>query len=250
MRGLLWLFVLGVILMTTSRGNATDNASWTPDPEVTAMLVADPGLLQRKLETAMTDLLHQPASLTIELTPYPDKPSAEGYLQKVHVFTRRGSIDNLVIDIAELFFEDVQLNTTKLIREEKIDTHQVRTINMDVLIQESDLNTFLAAKAKSIKVDHPKISLSKGRMKLSGSTKYGFVKVAFSATGGFSIKDSKEIWFHASTLKLNSMTMPRAFVGSLVKRINPVLNLEKFPFRLNLREIIIDEGSMRFTSFR
>lgn len=235
--------------MTTSPV-AADNASWTPDPEITAMLVADPGLLQRKLEAAMTTLLNQPASLTIELTPYPDKPASEGHLQKVHVYTRRGNIDNLIIDVAELFFEDVQLNTTKLIRDEKIDPELVRTINMDVIIQESDLNTFLAAKAKSIKVDKPKIQLTKGKMRLSGSTKYGFVKVAFSAVGGFTIKDSREIWFHANTLKLNSMTMPRAFVGSLVKRINPVLNLEKFPFRLNLRDIIIDEGLMRFTSFR
>lgn len=247
------IFLFGAFFMLFPITDArAENATWTPDPEITAALAADPGLLQRKLESSMRALLNQPASLTVELTPYhdPDKPPSLGHLQKVHVITKRGSVDNLIIDVAELYFEEVQLNTTKLIRDEKIDPHVVRTINMDVLIRENDLNTFLEAKARGIKVDRPKVVLSRKELKLSGSTKYGIVKVSFTATGNFSIKDSKEIWFHAKNLKLNSMTMPRAFVGSLIKRINPVLNLEKFPFRLNLREIIIDNGSMRFTSFR
>ena len=45
------------------------------------------------------------------------------------------------------------------------------------------------------------------------------------------------------------MSMPRAFIGSIVKRINPVLNLKKFPFRLNLKEIHISRGTLRFTSY-
>jgi hypothetical protein len=46
------------------------------------------------------------------------------------------------------------------------------------------------------------------------------------------------------------MAMPRSFVGMIVKQINPVMDLNKFPFKLNLSEIRINRGEMNFTSFR
>ena len=51
-------------------------------------------------------------------------------------------------------------------------------------------------------------------------------------------------------MKVNRMTMPRSFVGMIIKKINPVLDLEKFPFRLNLEAIELKKGEMHFTSFR
>jgi hypothetical protein len=224
--------------------------SWSPDPEITAQLAATPELLQQKLESAMRKLLNDPASLSIVITPLTAERTSRGQLAKVSVKTRRGNIDNLILDHADIDFEEVQLDTTKLIREEKIDPIEVKTINMDVILREADLNTFLIAKAASIKVTEPRVTLKPGKIELSGATKYGFVKAKFWAEGDFSVKDSREIWFHARRMKINSLAMPRAFIGSLVKRINPVLNLAKFPFKLNLSEIRIEPGALHFTSFQ
>lgn len=227
---------------------SSEKPSWSADPEITEMIAADPGLIDDKLTSAMQKLLNNPASLTITLTPFNEKETSLGHFQKVYVNTLHGTVDGLILDKAEIDFEDVQLDTTKLIREEKIDPVNVKSINMDVIITEKDLNDFLAVKAQSLKVRNPKVNLNPGKMQLSGSAKYGIVRVNFWAEGGFSVKDSKEVWFHPHKMKLNSMTMPRAFVGSLVKRINPVLNLDKFPFRLNLSEIKIEKGALHFTS--
>jgi len=233
-----------------SSGSATASPPWIPSPEVTAVFASDPGLLERKLDLAMRKLLKNPSSMTIKIVASDPVAASKGNLREVFIHEEEGQIDSLVIFKADIQFLDVQLDTTKLLKEEKIDSKSVKSINMDVIIREVDLNAFLAVKAKKIKVDDPKVKLMKDRMDLEGTTRYSFVKVKFFASGGFSIHDSREVWFHPKKLKVNQLVMPRAFVGTIVKKINPGLNLDKFPFRLNLKEIRIEQGSLHFTSFR
>lgn len=225
-------------------------ASWTPDPVVTAELASSPLLLKQKLEEAMRLVVKDPKLLDIRIVEYSPDYTSRGRLKQVIVNTEGGEIDGLILHRASFDFDDVQLDTTKLLRETKIDTIAVCNIDMDVLILESDMNAYLGEKARNIKVDNPRVELATGQLILSGSTKYSLVKVNFWANGNFEVRNSREIWFHARKLKLNSMSMPRAFVGTIIKRINPVLNLEKFPFRLNLKEIRIEKGALHFISTR
>ncbi len=244
------LFLLTALSIFSLSPLAADNASFTPDPEITARIASDPSIIEQKLISSMNKLLENPASLSIILTPVNASETANGRFRKVMVHTSRGSVDNLTLNRADIDFEDVQLDTGKLLNEDKIDPVSMSNINMDVSILEKDLNAFLDAKSKSIKVDKPRIEIASGVMQLSGSTKYGLVKVEFWASGDLSIKDGREIWFHARKMKVNRMTMPRSFVGMIVKKINPVLDLEKFPFKLNLDAIELNPGEMHFTSFR
>lgn len=226
------------------------NENYSPDPEITAQIASDPEIIERKLISSMNKLLENPATLSIELTQIDPEQTALGRFKKIVVHTSRGSIDNLTLSRADIDFEDVQLDTRKLLVEDKIDPVSMSNINMDVSILETDLNTFLDAKSKSIKVDRPRILIRSGNMELSGSTKYGLVKVEFWTTGNLTIKDGREIWFHSSRMKVNRMSMPRSFVGMIIKKINPVLDLKKFPFKLNLDAIELKPGEMHFTSFR
>ena len=240
-------------LASTSVPTATCSeklASWTPDPVVTAELASSPQLLKQKLEEAMRVVVKDPKLLDIRIMEYSPEYTSRGRLKQVIVNTEGGEVDGLILHRASFDFDDVQLDTTKLFREAKIDTIAVCNIDMDVLILESDLNAYLGEKARKIKVDNPRVELATGQLRLSGSTKYSLVKVNFWATGNFQVRNSQQIWFHANKLKLNSMSMPRAFVGTIIKRINPVLNLEKFPFRLNLKEIRIEQGALHFISTR
>lgn len=236
---------------TVSAATCTERiASWTPDPAVTAEFASSPQLLKQKLEEAMRLVVLNPKILDITLVEFDPVSTSRGRLKQVMVKTEDGKIDGLTLNKASFDFQDVQLDTTKLLREAKIDTISVCNIDMDVVIQETDLNTYLGEKARQIKVDNPRVDLATGQLTLSGSTKYSLMKVNFWASGNFEVRDSKQIWFHAKKMKLNSMSMPRAFVGAIIKRVNPVLNLEKFPFRLNLKEIRIEKGALHFISTR
>lgn len=223
------------------------------DPAITARIAENPGIIHEKLISAMNKLLDNPATLTIDITPYTepgDEDCTEGRFKRVVVKTSRGQVEKLYLHRADIEFEDVQLDTKKLLEEDKIDPVSMKNINMDVIIKEADMNSFLESKSKSIKVSRPRINLLPDTMELSGATKYGMVRVDFWATGKLSVVEGKEIHFYASRMKVNRMTMPRTFVGMIVKKINPVLSLDKFPFKLNLKEIRITQGEMNFTSYR
>ncbi|GAB4268737.1 MAG: hypothetical protein Kow0029_04240 [Candidatus Rifleibacteriota bacterium] len=229
---------------------AQNEEKYVRDPDITAQIAANPKIIHEQLIKSMRKILENPATLTIEIDEYDLTSTSLGHFKKIRVKTSRGEVDNLILDKADIEFEDVTLNTTKLLKQDKIDPVEMKNINMDVVIKESDMNSFLNAKSRSIKVNNPRVKMKPGAIELSGEAKYGLVKVKFWATGIFSIKKAKEIWFHAKRMKINHMSMPRSFTGMIVKKINPVFDLDKFPFRLNLSEIRIDNGKMVFTSFR
>lgn len=238
-----WLFIFLI-------SPAQAEKEYVTDPEVTAIIASNPAIIHEQLIKSMKKILIDPATLTIKIHEYNLERSARGEFEKIEVFTSRGSVDGLILDNAEIEFEDVVLNTTKLLKEDIIDPVEMKNINMEIALKETDMNTFLDKKSKSIKVQNPNVNMKPGKIELSGSTRYGLVKVRFWATGVFRIEKSKEIWFNARRMKINHMAMPRSFIGMIVKKINPVFDLKKFPFNLNLSEIRIDEHKMIFSSYR
>ena len=222
--------------------------NYVPDSAITALIASNPQIIDDKLKSAMLKEVDNPASITIDITHISPQDTALGRFKRIYVYAYRSSVENVVIESAKIEFLDVQLNTKKLIEEEKIRPVNKCTINMDVVVKEKDLNTFLQNKAKKIKVDNPKVKMTNDNMELSGSTKYGIVKVEFWARGNFAIKNNKEIWFHASKMKVNRISMPRNFIGTIIKKINPLMNFDKFSFNVNLKQIKISDGQIRITS--
>ncbi len=224
--------------------------NYVANPEITEQIRRKPSLIEDQLRVAMERLLNNPATLTIELVHLSDEETALGCFEKVIVRTSGGNVENLLLHKADVQFNRVQINTKRLFEEKKIEPVKIDDIIMDVIITEADLNSFLKHKAKSIKVDRPKIVLRRDQMRLSGSTRYGIIRADFSARGRLYVKNKDEIWFNSNRIELNRMTMPRSFVGMLMKKINPVLNLKSFPFKLELTEINTLPGKIEFTSRR
>ena len=224
--------------------------NYVPDEAITAMIASNPQIIDDKLKEAMLKELEEPGSITIDIAHISPEDTALGKFKRIYVYAYRSKVEKVVIESAKIEFLDVQLNTKKLIENEKIRPVNKCTINMDVIVKEKDLNTFLTQKSKKLKVDNPKVRMEANNIELSGSTKYGFVKVEFWAKGNFEIKDEKEVWFHASKMKVNRIAMPRNFIGTIIKKINPLMNFEKFSFKVNIRQMKITDGQLRITSFK
>ena len=249
--GMLLFFVSLFIIISTSITFAKGveiEENYVPDPAITAMIASNPQIIDNKLKAAMLNEVDNPASITIEITHISPQDTALGKFKRIYVYAYRSSVENVIIESAKIEVLDVELNTKKLIENEKIRPVNKCTINMDVIVKEKDLNAFLQQKTKKIKVDNPKVRMMNDSMELSGSTKYGFVKVEFWAKGNFTVKNNKEIWFHASKMKVNRISMPRNFIGTIIKKINPLMNFDKFSFNVNLRQIKITDGQIRITS--
>ena len=218
----------------------------------TASLAAgleDTGLLTTihdKMVAGMRKVVHDPATLTVVLEPRSAADTATGSFRRVLVHTENGEIDGLRIERADFTFHGVQIDLPLLLEQEKIESRHVDHVDLEASITQAALNAFLAAKARKIKVHDPHIELRRDDITVSGATRYGIIKATFWATGKFTVKSADKIYFNPKRFKLNNLTMPRAFVHSIVERINPVLDLAKFPFRLNLREISVEPGRLRF----
>lgn len=248
----IFLFVAFLIIVSISVGwtkGVEIEENYVPDNVTTAMIASNPQIIDDKLKSAMLKELEEPGSITIDITHISPQDTALGKFNRIYVYAYRSKVENVVIESAKIEFLDVQLNTKKLIEEEKIRPVNKCTINMDVMVKENDLNTFLKNKAKKLKVDNPRVKMGANNIELSGSTKYGFVKVEFWAKGNFEVKNGKEIWFHASKMKVNHISMPRSFIGTIIKKINPLMNFEKFSFNVNVKQMKITDGQLRITSF-
>lgn len=242
--------LLTLLLCVFSVAVLAKDKTYTPDPEIVAQILENPAIIHENLLVSMNKLLENPATLTIKITEYDDEQTSLGRFSKVIVKTSNGSAEGLMLHTANIEFHDVQLDISKLIKDGDIYPVTMDNIFMDVVITQQDLNDFLTLKTESIKVKNPFVSLMPGQIELSGSTKYGVLKADFWANGHFSIVNGKEINFIAKQMKVNRMAMPRSFVGQIVRKINPVLNLNKFPFTVNLSEIKIEKCKMIFSSAR
>ncbi|MGM0599468.1 MAG: LmeA family phospholipid-binding protein [Candidatus Rifleibacteriota bacterium] len=243
-------FFIIVLVLFCNQLSGENKPPITSDPEIAAQIASDTSIIHRKLIKSMKKVLTDPATLTIDITEFNREETIKGHLKRVEVFTSNGSVDNLMLNTADIDFENVWIDTRKLLEKEEIDPVKMSNINMYVVIKEKDMNSFLEKKSKSIKVNRPRINMKNGKIELSGSTRYGWAKVEFWARGVFSIKNSQEIWFHPKRMKVNRMAMPRSFTGMITRKINPIFNLEEFPFKLNLKEIKVTNDQMIFNSFR
>ncbi len=249
MFGVCAIFIFMSALTAYSATRKIELASYTPDPVITEKILENPSIIEEKIKAAMNKILSNPATLTLNIEYGTKEETSIGKLKRVCIETSGGNAEGLVLERANVEFLDIQLNTTELFEKEDIEPVELNDIFMDVIVTENALNDLLLKKIKKINVKKPKIVLKKGKMHLSGSTKYGLLKADFSADGKLTVsKDGKEIWFHASNMKVNYMAMPRSFVGMIVKKINPVLKLEDFPFNLNLKSIEINPGNIHFIS--
>ncbi len=246
---LLLFAVLTVISASNLWAGTPIETDYVEDPAITAMIASNPAILESKLKAAMLKEIENPESINIEIEHISPQETALGRFKKIKVTAARSTTQDIVVDKAVIEFLDVALNTKKLIENEKIRVVKKCTINLDVVVKEEDLNKLLAIKAKKNKLENPKIKLNEGNIELSGATRYSIVKIEFWGKGNFSIKDDKEIWFHASKLKVNRVAMPRNFIGTIVKKINPILDFSKFAFNVNVESIKITKGQIRISSY-
>jgi len=49
-------------------------------------------------------------------------------------------------------------------------------------------------------------------------------------------------------MSINNMKMSKSFLRTVVDKINPILSLDRFPFKLIMKSIYIKEGRLIFSS--
>lgn len=73
---------------------------------------------------------------------------------------------------------------------------------------------------------------------VSGYKKVAFLDIFFELQGRFDISHGGEVWLADYSMRINRLDAPKALTEKTISRIQPLIDLGRFPFPLTLRRII------------
>jgi hypothetical protein len=203
--------------------------------------------IKKHIYYSMGKLLNNPKSLIIDMekiSVFKEKIS----IKKVEIKLKDANFDSLNIDDGFIVFKSLEINKNELLKNDHIKIIASKKIDLKVEISELSLDNYVKAKSKKIKVRNPRIRLNKGRIHLFGTFVWKIGRISFNASGKLDVKSNK-IYFRPSKFKINRMNLPGYLIRSSIKKINPILDMEKFPFNTELKYIKISEKKMIISSF-
>jgi len=161
-------------------------------------------------------------------------------------------VEGLKFRNLELSFGRTEISLSALLNEGKVRILKSETGSVvDMEITEGDLNTFLRNEAERLKIQEPLVELrEEGNLLFRGRCHWWFADASFSTLGKFELRGDKEIHFTPSRVAISEMSMPSFMVAKLVRRINPILSLQKFPLGISLGGIEIRKGLLRIFSLQ
>lgn len=168
--------------------------------------------------------------------------------QSIHVSAEDALIDGLNVSELDIEINNVVFDRKKLLTKKKIEIKNSGKTGINIKIKEDDLNEFLKKKSEKLKVKNPKIILNKDSISLSGRCKWWIIKAAFQTKGRFVIEASQNIHYIPESISLSSVDMPRYVISKVLKKINPVLSLKKFPLKVYLSKIEIRDKCLIISS--
>jgi hypothetical protein len=148
-----------------------------------------------------------------------------------------------------LIFGRTVIDLPSLLRDRRVRILESETgSTVDMVITQNDLNTFLKSESERLNIEDPLVELTPGKILFRGRCRWWFADASFSTSGKFFLKGDKQIHFAPSRIAIRDMSMPSFMVSKLVKRINPILSLEKFPLGISLGSVEIGEGLLKISS--
>jgi len=203
--------------------------------------------IEKHIYHSMGKLLNNPKSLIIDMEKisiFKEKIS----IKKVELKIKDANFDSLNIDNGLIVFTELEINKNELLKNNHIKIISSEKIDLKVEISELSLDNYVKAKSKKIKVRKPRVRLNRGRIHLFGTFVWKIGRISFNASGKLEVKKNK-IYFRPSKFKINRMNLPGYLVRSSIKKINPILDMEKFPFNTELKYIKINDKKMIVSSF-
>lgn len=156
--------------------------------------------------------------------------------------------DSLNVETASINIKGISFDAFALFSLGKLRVKSQKEIAADINIAEDDLNAYLKNKAEKIKVRRPYVRFDKGKLAFGGTFKYGLFVIKFDANGIFKIVENTKIHFDIKRLEVNQVRMPSGFVKKIILKINPIMDLEKFPFKLVMKTIAVSDKYLIFSS--
>ncbi|MBQ7221031.1 MAG: DUF2993 domain-containing protein [Synergistaceae bacterium] len=189
------------------------------------------------------------ASMTIS-----QKPDNTGLFNDVYMDLKGVVIENLRLDRLTFRMKGVQFNDPSEWAKGNVECRNAMQIQASAHILESDINRAIEAKTFGGKDKWHDVSMAitpqglKGKGYYTADVKLFNLDVLLEVNSGLKIVKGKELWLNNPVVKANKMDVPDYVTKKALTRIQPLVDLRKFPLPMSLHKVDLKKGSATLTT--
>ena len=198
------------------------------------------------------DLLHyyvkrfnpETASLVIA-----EKPDSTGLFSDLYMDLKGVFVENLRMDRLTFRMRGVQFNEPSKWSEGSVECKDAIQIQALATLLEGDINRAIESKTFGGKDKWHDVSLAitpqglKGKGYYTADTMLMDLDILLEITSGLKIVGGKELWLNNPIVKVNKLDVPDYVTRKALTRIQPLVDLRKFPLPLTLHMVNLKKGS-------
>ncbi|MBQ7153957.1 MAG: DUF2993 domain-containing protein [Synergistaceae bacterium] len=177
------------------------------------------------------------------------KPDSTGMFNDIYMDLQGVVIENLRMDRLTFRMKGVQFNEPSEWAKGKVECKDAIQVNVLSTLLEEDINRAIEAKTFG-KGDHwHDVSMAITPAGLKGKGYYKAeamimnLDVLLEITSGLKIVKGKELWLNNPVVKANKLDVPDYITKKALTRIQPLVDLRKFPLPMSLHTVNLKNGS-------
>ncbi len=175
-----------------------------------------------------------------------DKPDKTGLFNDIYMDLKGIVIDKLRLNSLTVRMRGVQFNEPSQWAKGNVECKDAISVLANATLFESDINKSIEDKTfgkgdgrwhdMSMKINPKTLSGS-------GYYKYGFLDIRIDIDSKLKIVKGKELWLDEPVAKVNKLDVPDYVTKKALTKIQPLVDLRKFPLPLTLHKVELKQGS-------
>lgn len=178
--------------------------------------------------------------VTATLTNKPAILMLGGRFDTIQIKAEHAQIDKIVFSEMSIALTQAKLDMGKLIGSQVVDFQSVGDVAITAVVDQDELARYLNQTVKGVK--NAAVVITPDKVKASSNFAIGgIINVAVSLEGKI-VSDGQKIKFVTDRFLINNMSAG-AIGGGLLTEI-PLVDVNKLPFNVNVRDIVMDNGKV------
>ena len=177
------------------------------------------------------------------------KPDETGLFNDIYMDLQGVVVEDLRLDRLTFRMKGVQFNKPSEWAKGNVECKDAIQIQALAHILESDINRAIEAKTFGEEDSWHDVSLAitpqglKGRGYYTADAKLFKLDILLEIVSGLKIVKGKELWLNNPTVKANRMDVPDYVTKKALTRIQPLVDLDRFPLPMTLNKVDLQKGS-------
>ena len=174
-----------------------------------------------------------------------DKPDPTGMFNDIYMDLKGLNIDKLRLESLTFRMKGVQFNEPSEWKRGNVECKDAIQDLATAAILERDINHSIENKSFGSDDHWHNVQMSINPSGLTGKGYYkaGILDVLINIDSGLRIAKGKELWLNNPKVKVNKLDMPDYMTRQALSKIQPLVDLKKFPLPVTLHKVQLKKGS-------